>query len=39
MCAVQAGFDRETGKMLYSEEAMDLTPLPILSLLLMKWPI
>jgi len=28
MCTVQAGFDKETGEMLYSEEAMDLTPLP-----------
>ncbi|WP_375673367.1 DNA translocase FtsK [Bartonella sp. TS82HLJMH] len=28
MCTVQSGFDKETGKMLYHEEAMDLTQLP-----------
>jgi len=28
MCTVQAGFDKETGEMLYAQEAMDLTPLP-----------
>jgi len=28
MCTVQAGFDKETGELLYTEEAMDLTPLP-----------
>lgn len=28
MCTVQAGFDKETGEMLYCEEAMDLTQLP-----------
>jgi len=27
-CTVQAGFDKETGELLYEEEAMDLTPLP-----------
>jgi len=27
-CTVQAGFDKETGELLYHEEAMDLTPLP-----------
>ncbi|WP_375646186.1 MULTISPECIES: DNA translocase FtsK [unclassified Bartonella] len=28
MCTVQSGFDKETGEMLYHEEAMDLTQLP-----------
>ncbi|AQS42175.1 MAG: DNA translocase FtsK [Candidatus Tokpelaia hoelldobleri] len=28
MCTVQSGFDRETGEMVYHEEALDLTPLP-----------
>lgn len=28
MCTVQAGFDKETGELLYNEEAMDLNPLP-----------
>ncbi|WP_332065400.1 DNA translocase FtsK [Bartonella sp. CB189] len=28
MCTVQSGFDKESGKMLYHEEAMDLTQLP-----------
>jgi len=28
MCTVQAGFDKETGELLYTDEAMDLTPLP-----------
>lgn len=27
-CTVQAGFDKETGELLYSEEVMDLTSLP-----------
>jgi len=27
-CTVQAGFDKETGELLYAQEAMDLTPLP-----------
>lgn len=30
MCTVQSGFDKETGEMLYHEEAMDLTQLPYL---------
>ncbi|MGF7156902.1 DNA translocase FtsK [Bartonella heixiaziensis] len=28
MCTVQSGFDKESGEMLYHEEAMDLTQLP-----------
>ncbi|WP_074380718.1 DNA translocase FtsK [Bartonella doshiae] len=28
MCTVQSGFDKESGKILYHEEAMDLTQLP-----------
>ncbi|MHC5305755.1 DNA translocase FtsK [Bartonella sp. LJL80] len=28
MCTVQSGFDKETGEMLYHEEAMDLAQLP-----------
>ncbi|WP_142415837.1 DNA translocase FtsK [Bartonella massiliensis] len=28
MCTVKSGFDKETGEMLYHEEAMDLTQLP-----------
>ncbi|WP_375665484.1 DNA translocase FtsK [Bartonella sp. TT121SHDZB] len=28
MCTVQSGFDKKTGEMLYHEEAMDLTQLP-----------
>ncbi|EJF89407.1 DNA translocase FtsK [Bartonella tamiae] len=28
MCTVQSGFDKETGEMLYHEEAMDLAKLP-----------
>ncbi|KAA6404522.1 FtsK/SpoIIIE domain-containing protein, partial [Candidatus Tokpelaia sp.] len=28
MCTVQAGFDKETGELLYTEEAIELKPLP-----------